>query len=80
MKKITIKFNKPEEVAEFINICSKYSSDINIYDGSIVVDAKSIVSMFRIAEGKHIKVKMISDNTDEISNFMNEIKKYMEKI
>lgn len=80
MKKITIKFNKPEEIVEFINICSKYSSDINIYDGSIIVDAKSIISMFKISERKHIKVKMISDNTDEINRFINEIKKYMEII
>lgn len=76
MKRITIKFNTPEEVADFINVCSKYISDINIYDGSIAVDAKSIVSMFKIADGKHIEVEMISCDENEIERFENDIMKY----
>lgn len=76
MKRITIKFDTPEEVADFINICSKYISDINIYDGHIAVDAKSIVSMFKIADGKHIEVEMISCNENEIERFENDIMKY----
>lgn len=76
MKRITIKFDTPEEVADFINICSKYISDINIYDGHIAVDAKSIVSMFKIADGKHIEVEMISCDENEIERFENDIMKY----
>lgn len=76
MKRITIKFDTPEEVADFINICSKYISDINIYDGHIAVDAKSIVSMFKIADGKHIEVEMISCDENEIESFENDIMKY----
>lgn len=76
MKRITIEFNAPEEVADFINICSKYISDINIYDGHIVVDAKSIISMFKIAEGKYIEVEMISCDENEVKRFKNDIKKY----
>lgn len=76
MERITIKFDVPEKVADFINICSKYVSDINIYDGSIAVDAKSIISMFRIAEGKHIKVEMISNDEAEIERFEKDIKEY----
>lgn len=76
MNRIIIEFNTPEEVADFINICSKYISDINIYDGHIAVDAKSIISMFKIAEGKHIEVEMISYDENEIERFKNDIKKY----
>lgn len=76
MKRVTIKFNTPEEVSNFINICSKYISDINIYDGHIAVDAKSIVSMFKIAEGKHIEVEMNSCDEHEVERFNNDIKKY----
>lgn len=76
MKRITIEFNAPEEVADFINICSKYISDINIYDGHIAVDAKSIISMFKIAEGKHIEVEMISCDENEVKRFEDDIKQY----
>lgn len=76
MKRVTIKFNTPEEVSDFINICSKYISDINIYDGSITVDAKSIISMFKIAGGKHIEVEMISCDKNEVERFKNDIKQY----
>lgn len=76
MKKVAIKFNNPGEIVDFINICSKYISDINIYNGHIVVDAKSIVSMFKIAEGKYIEVEMISYDEDEIKRFENDIEKY----
>lgn len=76
MKRITIKFNAPEEVADFINICSKYISDINIYDGHIAVDAKSIISMFKIAEGKHIEVEMVSCDENEVKRFEDDIKQY----
>lgn len=79
MKKVTIKFNNPGEIADFINICSKYISDINIYDGHIAVDAKSIISMFKIADGKHIEVEMISCDEDETKRFENDIKEYMAK-
>lgn len=76
MKRITIEFNAPEEVADFINICSKYISDINIYDGHIAVDAKSIISMFKIAEGKHIEVEMVSCDENEVKRFEDNIKQY----
>lgn len=79
MKKIKIKLRTPEDVTDFINICSKYISDINIYDGHIAVDAKSIISMFKIAEGKHIEVEMISCDEDEIKRFENDIKEYRVK-
>ena len=32
MQKIKIKLPTPELIAEFINVCSKYDCDINLYD------------------------------------------------
>lgn len=31
-------------VADFINVCSKYECDINLYDGRNIIDGKSIIS------------------------------------
>lgn len=80
MNKIKIKFNSPEEVTEFVDICNCFISDINVWDGHITLDAKSVVSMFGIAEGKYIDVEMISSDKDEISRFIIDINKFEVKI
>ncbi|RAZ93538.1 HPr family phosphocarrier protein, partial [Klebsiella oxytoca] len=33
MNKKKIKLSTPEMVTDFINVCSKYECDINLYDG-----------------------------------------------
>lgn len=76
MNRMRIKLNSPEEVTEFINICNCYISDINAWTGHIAIDAKSIVSMFRIAEGKRIDIEMISSDKEEISRFLRNISKF----
>lgn len=76
MKKITIKFSTPEDIANFINVCSKYSEDINVYDGHIMVDAKSLVGMFSLPIKKDLEVEIVSDDKDKIRIFVNEIRKF----
>lgn len=76
MKSIEIKFKSPEETTEFINICSSFISDINIYDGSIAIDAKSIVSVFSLSQSKVIRVEMISKDKEEINRFIDKIRKF----
>lgn len=76
MDKIKIKLSTPELLSDFINICSKYNCDINIYDGRMEFDAKSIVAVFSIPLGKVIYVQAISNNEDIICNFIHDIKKF----
>lgn len=76
MNRTKIKLDTPEEVAEFINLCSKYENDINLYDGSVVVDAKSIIGVFGIQEGKEIEVEMLGADKTEFDDFLNRIKIY----
>lgn len=71
-----IRLKTPEETTEFINICSAYDSDINVLDGSIMLDAKSIVSMFGITNGKIVEVEMISNNKKEVERFVERIRKF----
>lgn len=52
---------------------------INIWDGHIAIDAKSIVSVFSISEGKPIDVEMVSVDEAEIERFTNRILHYVEK-
>lgn len=76
MYKRKIKLNTPEDVAHFVNTCSKYSCDINIYDGRSVIDAKSLVGVFAISQGKDVEVEINSSNENEIVGFLNDIRKY----
>lgn len=76
MTKIKIRLVTPEQIADFINICSKYVCDINLYDGRNVIDAKSIIGVFTIAQGKVIKVQAISSDESVISSFIEDMKKF----
>ena len=76
MNKKKIRLSTPEMVSDFINVCSKYDCDINAYDGSVVLDAKSIVAMFGIMQGKEIEVQVISFDESVISSFINDMRKF----
>lgn len=76
MNRTKIKLDTPKEVAAFINLCSKYENDINLYDGSVIVDGKSTIGVFGIQEGKEIEVEMLGVNKEEINDFMDRIRSF----
>lgn len=76
MNRKEIKLSTPEMISDFINICSKYDCDINVYDGRVSFDGKSIVAMFAIAQGKPLKVQIISPDENVISSFIEDVKKF----
>lgn len=76
MNRKKIKLSTPEMVADFINVCSKYECDINLYDGRNIIDAKSLIGVFAIAQGKVIKTQAISSDKSVISSFIGDMKKF----
>lgn len=76
MHKLKIKLSTPEMVSDFIKICSRYECDINLYDGRNTIDAKSLLGVFAIAQGKKIKVQAISSDENVILRFMNDMRKF----
>ena len=76
MPKVKIKLPLPEDIADFVNICSKYDCDINVYDGRTIIDAKSIVGIFSIEPGKTVEVQAITSDEDVIVNLMKDIRKF----
>lgn len=76
MNRTKIKLDSPEQVTEFIKLCSKYDNDINLYDGSVIIDGKSIIGVFGISEGKEIVVEMLGADREEIKDFYNRVKEY----
>ena len=76
MNKLKIKLSTLEMVSDFIKVCSKYDCDINVYDGSIIVDAKSIIGVFSIVQGKEIEVQGITNDKNVVSGFINDMKNF----
>ena len=76
MHKLKIKLSTPEMVSDFIKVCSRYECDINLYDKKNVVDAKSMLGVFAISQGKKIKVQAISSDEDVISSFVEDMRKF----
>ncbi|MFG6369459.1 MAG: HPr family phosphocarrier protein [Lachnospiraceae bacterium] len=77
MNKIKIKLLTPEMVCDFINVCTKYEDcDINVYDKSNVIDGKSIVGVFAIAQGKEIEVQAKTEDKSILSKFVDDMRKF----
>lgn len=76
MHKIKIKLTTPELIAEFINICSRYECDINLYDQRNIIDAKSLIGVFAVTQGKEIEVQAISSDESVISSFIEDMRKF----
>lgn len=76
MNKRKISLSTPEMVSEFINVCSKYDCDINLYDGRNLIDAKSLIGVFAIAQGKAIEVQAVSSDESVILRFIEDMRKF----
>ncbi len=76
MNKIKIVLSTPEMVSDFINVCSKYDCDINLYDGRNIIDAKSIIGVFAVTQGKVIEVQAISSDESVILKFIEDMRKF----
>lgn len=76
LNRTKIKLDSPEQVTDFINLCSKYNNEINLYDGSVVIDGKSVIGVFGIQERKMIEVEMLGSDREEINDFLKKIKTY----
>lgn len=76
MNRKKIRLTTPEMVSGFINVCSKYDCDINLYDGRNILDAKSIMGVFGVAQGKIIEVQAISSDESVISSFVEDMRKF----
>lgn len=76
MNRMKIKLSIPEFASDFINTCSKYECDINLYDGRNIIDAKSLIGVFMIAQGKPIEVQAISSDKSVISSFIEDMRKF----
>ena len=60
-----IKFQNAEEVMKFTTEISTLESDINIYDGTISFDAKSMIAMVNLDTNKTFEVEVVIKKESE---------------
>ena len=76
MKKVNIKLSTIEDVRNFVNIVSKYTSEIDLSSGRYIVDAKSIMGIFSLDLMNPIELTVHSDEADGL---FGEIEKFIVK-
>lgn len=58
---MTIRLNSVEDVKEFVNIVSKFDSDIDLISARYIVDAKSIVGVLSLDLRNPLQVRVSQD-------------------
>lgn len=71
-----IDLDSMDDIKDFANLVVTYDSDINIYRGSNMYDAKSILAIFALDTNVPRYVEIISDDQDEIAKFKNDMKRF----
>ena len=77
MKEYKIKLMTQEEQIKFSKICANFPFDINLYKGSYVVDAKSLLGVCSMDTTKGCTVK-IQTSSDRLKKFEEKISEYIE--
>ncbi|MBS1484190.1 MAG: HPr family phosphocarrier protein, partial [Clostridium sp.] len=56
MTSMLVKFEKPNQVVDFVNTISRYDYDADIKYGSHMVDAKSILGVLYLAVSRTVEL------------------------
>lgn len=66
---VKVKLNTPDDIINFSNIILKFNDDVDVVDGSKIVDAKSLMGVCALAQGKEVIVRILSNNIEAIDEF-----------
>lgn len=58
MKSVNISLDSIDKVKSFVNIVTKYSTDLDLVSGRYVIDAKSIMGIFSLDLSKPIELNI----------------------
>lgn len=77
--KFSINLNKFENIIKFAEIARKFDSDIDVYSGRYIVNAKSVMGLYTLDLSKNIEVKLFTDDDNLIEEFKQNIKEFIVK-
>ena len=75
MKTVKISLNSIDEVKSFVNEITKFQSDFDLVSGRYVIDAKSIMGIFRLDLSKPIDLNIHSE--DEVQKILDVLAPYI---
>ena len=75
MKTVTISLNSIDKVKAFVNDITKFDSDFDLVSGRYVIDAKSIMGIFRLDLSKPIDLNIHSE--DDVNAILDVLKPYL---
>lgn len=73
-----IKLNTIEKVKSFVRLMEKTHYDIDLYSERYIINGKSIMGIFSLDLSKEINVKAHTINEDEMHEFIETIKPFMD--
>ena len=74
MKTVTINLGSIDKVKSFVNDITKFDNDFDLVSGRYVIDAKSIMGIFRLDLSKPIDLNI--HNEDNLDEILEVLKKY----
>ena len=75
MKTVTLSLNSIDKVKAFVNIVTKYDSDLDLVSGRYVIDAKSIMGIFSLDLSRPIDLNIHS--SEEVDRIVEELSPYI---
>lgn len=66
MKRISVTFDKVEQIYEFVRLMGKCDFEADVKLGSRIVDAKSIVGVLSLAKNKTVEVVLHTEECNHI--------------
>lgn len=64
MTSMLVKFEKPNQVVDFVNTISRYDYDADIKYGSHMVDAKSILGVLYLAVSRTVELVLHTEESN----------------
>ncbi|MBE6565457.1 MAG: HPr family phosphocarrier protein [Ruminococcaceae bacterium] len=66
MKTVQVRIASIQDVRDFVNIVTKYNTDVDLISGRYIVDAKSIMGIFSLDLLNPITLSAHSDDCDQL--------------
>lgn len=66
MKTANVKFETTDQIIRFVNIVEQYGAEIDLKNGSCIVDAKSLMGVLSFGISKPLEMVVFSENCDKL--------------
>lgn len=72
-----IKLNTIDDLKNFVAICNKYESSIDVNQGRYVINGKSILGVFSLNLMEELNIYIFTNDENIMDDFYDEISKWM---